>query len=168
MMRHQLHLFNCWQPAEGPLRPLAMGVTCGLIVSTSAFVLELLLRPTNELSYFILVLGGLAGPAIGLAVWRLRPRRVVTLPWLVVSRGLVGGGIAVLLCFLLMSVGNWVTGANYSPMGHPHPSPPMAMDLAAIGKSLGLGLFFTLLFGLPVFAGGSIVGAFVAPITRAH
>jgi hypothetical protein len=44
----------------------------------------------------------------------------------------------------------------------------MAMDLAAIGKSLGLGLFFTLLFGLPVFAGGSIVGAFVAPITRAH
>ena len=79
---------------------------------------------------------------------------------LALSWGLVVGAVAVLVPAVLTFVISWVRGEVFDLAGIAHRRPaPMSAEAAA--EAFYLTFFLLVIFGLPLFAFGSIVGAVV-------
>jgi hypothetical protein len=106
-------------------------------------------------------LGSLAGSALVCATWVTRMKRRVALPWLVLSWGLLGGAVALLVSALPIFVFMWVRGERFDLAG-PGGHVPMPMTMEAAGEALAIVGFLVVPFGIPVLAIGWLGGAVVA------
>src|SRR5205823_4131424 len=89
------------------------------------------------------------------------------LPWLILSWGLLGGGVALLLAALAIFVYAWLTGAHFRIAGGGAP-PPAPMSIQAAVEALPIVYLVLVFFGLPAFAIGWIVGVIVALVKWAN
>ena len=159
--------------AHGPFPVLATGGAWGAslcaIAGIVGFVLYHYDHNSRNVVYFCTdvllpaALGGFGGAVIGLIVWAVRPRPLVSRSSLVVSRALLGGGTSLLLLVVSGALFGWITRASADLSGSAHGGQPTRMAGALAGVILGV-----LFLGLPVFAWGCIVGAILALTTRAR
>jgi ABC-type amino acid transport substrate-binding protein len=122
----------------------------------------------EEIGKYLLLpglLGILAGSAVGWSVGITRAMCAVSLIKLILAWGVVGGAIAVLVPAAAFFVWAWIRDEGFSLVALPHQHPP-PMSLAAAREALASTCIGVIVFGLPLFTLGSIVGIVVALVKR--
>lgn len=102
------------------------------------------------------ICGSLAGAILGGAVWVMRARQPVSMRWVVLSWGLVGGLAATLVPAIVVGLFSWSTGAGFHPIGGASGPGPMTLD--ALYGALEIVWLWMIFCGLPVFVAGSAFG----------
>lgn len=150
-----------WLAVSGSLLTGAGGYISAM---TAIGILELLSPTSPFISYLPWFMG--LGGGVGLAVWITRPTRPVSARRLVLTRGLLGGGVALLLFSAVVVVSLWSAPVRWNPVGGGKLPPPLSWQ--ALVEAMVGALVYLIARGLPVFFWGATVGAVVAFVTRPY